>query len=85
MGENMRKELKEQFKKECFPKMLSNWLYNGATSRTMGDLGYFMGYSICKSFYRHSKDKRGAIAAIINLNYVDRSAVTEFLKESKYY
>jgi hypothetical protein len=51
----------------------------------MGDLGYFMGYSICKSFYRHSKDKSEAIKTIINLNYPDQSAVTKFLAESKYY
>jgi hypothetical protein len=84
-GRKHEKELKRQFKKEMFSEDLSNWLYNGATSKTMGDLGYFMGYSICKSFYRHSKDNSTAIKTIINLNYLDQSAVTKFLTESKYY
>jgi hypothetical protein len=84
-GRKHEKELKQEFKKEMFSEDLSNWLYNGATSKTMGDLGYFMGYSICKSFYRHSKDKSAAIKAIINVNYPDQSAVREFLTEAKYY
>ncbi len=84
-GRKNEKELKRQFKKEMFSEDLSHWLYNGSTSKTMGDLGYFMGYTICKSFYRHTKDKRAAMKTIINLNYPDQSAVMTFLKESKYY
>jgi hypothetical protein len=84
-GRKNEKELKRQFKKEMFSEDLSNWLYNGATSKTIGDLGYFMGYSICKSYYHHSKDKTAAIKAIINVNYPDQSDVIKFLKESGYY
>ncbi|TDW97447.1 gliding motility protein GldB-related protein [Dinghuibacter silviterrae] len=84
-GRTHEKELKQQFKKDMFSEDLSHWLYNGATSKTMGDLGYFMGYSICKSFYSHAKNKNTAIKAIINLNYPDSVAVKEFLKESRYY
>ena len=62
-----------------------NWLYNGSTSKTMGDLGYFMGYTICKSYYRQANNKNKAIKDIINLNYSDRSAIIQFLKESKYF
>lgn len=84
-GRKNETALKQQFKKDMFSEDLSHWLYNGATSKTMGDLGYFMGYSICKSFYRHAQDKSAAIKAIIQLNYVDQAEVTGFLRESGYY
>ena len=84
-GRKHEKELKRAFKKEMYSEDLSHWLYNGATSKTMGDLGYFMGYSICRSFYRHAKDKTGAIKKIIRLDYRDSGAVKEFLRESGYY
>ena len=84
-GRKNEKALKLQFKKEMLSEDYSNWLYNGATSKTMGDLGYFMGYAICRAYYRHSADKREAIKNIIGLNYADQSAVMQFLTESKYY
>ena len=84
-GRKHEKTLKQQFKTEMLAEDLSNWLYNGATTKTMGDLGYFMGYAICKAYYRHSDNKSTAIKEIIGLNYSDRSAVMQFLAESKYY
>ena len=84
-GRKNEKQLKEQFQQEMFAEDYSNWLYNGATAKTMGDLGYFMGYAICKSYYRHAKDKKEAIKHILRLNYADLTAIKEFLVESKYY
>ena len=84
-GRKNEKTLKQQFKKEMLAEDFSNWLYNGATSKTMGDLGYFMGYAICKAYYQHSNNKRVAIKDIIGLNYSDQAAVMQFLAESKYY
>jgi len=84
-GRKHEQELKEQFKKEMYGEDFSNWLYNGTTTKTMGDLGYFMGYAICRSYYRHAKDKQLAIKQIIRLNYADADAVKKFLIESGYY
>lgn len=84
-GRKNEKTLKLQFKKEMSGEDFSNWLYNGATTKTMGDLGYFMGYAICKAYYRHSKNKSQAIKEIIGLNYADQTAIMQFLAESKYY
>ena len=84
-GRKNEKMLKRQFKKEMLAEDYSNWLYNGASSKTMGDLGYFMGYAICKAYYRHSNNKSAAIKNIIGLNYSDQSAIMQFLAESKYY
>ena len=78
-------ELREQFKLEMFTTVYNNWLYNGSTTKTVADLGYYMGYAICKSYYNNSPDKKKAIKEIIELNYSDSIAVEDFLTRSKYY
>jgi hypothetical protein len=84
-GREHEGELKESFKLDMFTPAYSNWLYNGSTTKTVADLGYFMGYTICKAFYNKSPDKRRAIKDIIELNYSDTTAVENFLTKSKYY
>jgi len=84
-GRENEQVLKAQFKKEMYSEDLSNWLYNGTTTKTMGDLGYFMGYTICKSYYRQATNKHQAIQQIIRLNYADTAEVKKFLDDSKYY
>lgn len=77
--------LKEQFKEEMFAATYDNWLYNGADAKTVADLGYFMGYAICRSYYEQAANKKEAIKQIITLNYADSTAVEQFLKDSKYF
>ncbi|HEY5826449.1 MAG TPA: hypothetical protein VIT44_18895 [Cyclobacteriaceae bacterium] len=84
-GRKHEKELKEQFEKEMYSEDFSNWLYNGATTKTVGDLGYFMGYTICKSYYKNANDKKTALKEIIELNYSDSAMVKAFLAKSGYY
>ncbi|WP_160715967.1 DUF2268 domain-containing putative Zn-dependent protease [Chitinophaga solisilvae] len=84
-GRENEKALKEAFKKEMMGEDYSNWLYNGTVTKTMGDLGYFMGYTICKSYYKRAKDKQQAVKDIITLNYADQAAITAFLSASAYY
>lgn len=48
------------------------------------DLGYFMGYAICKSFYQKATDKKQAIKQIVELDYANPKAVEDFLKKSGY-
>jgi len=45
---------------------LSKWLNNG-TLQTPGDLGYWVGYRIVKSYYQHATDKRRALREILTL------------------
>jgi len=78
-------ELKASFKREMFSKSISNWLYNGSNAKTVADLGYFMGYQICKSYYANASDKKKAVEDIIELNYSDTTAVEAFLQKSGYY
>jgi hypothetical protein len=84
-GRVHEKELKEQFKKEMFTSFYSNWLYNGSSAKAVADLGYFMGYSICKTYYNNSPDKKKAVKEIIELNYSDTTVAENFLKKSGYY
>lgn len=78
-------ELKKQFKEEMFSSYLPNWLYNGTSKGEKADLGYFIGYEICKSYYNQAINKKQAIKEIIELKYNDEKAVEKFLKQSKFY
>jgi hypothetical protein len=44
-----------------------------------------MGYTICKSYFTGSSNKKQAIKNIIELNYSDSKAVEKILEMSKYY
>ena len=84
-GKNHDKELKQKFKNELNSINHKNWLYNANESNNTADLGYYMGYAICKSYYESFTDKKLAIKSIIELNYSDKSEVENFLLESNYY
>jgi Predicted Zn-dependent protease (DUF2268) len=46
----------------------SDWLYNGpGTPQKPGDLGYWVGYRIVKSYYQHAPNKLGAVSDIIQV------------------
>lgn len=83
-GRQHESQLKESFKIDMFSTEMSNWLYNGANV-AHADLGYFMGYAICKSYYNHHPNKKKAVKDIIELNIQDALQVQGFLTASKYY
>ena len=84
-GREHESTLKEDFKVEMLSANYSNWLYNGSNAKTVADLGYFMGYSICKAYCNNAPDKKKAIKEIIELNYSDSAVAEDFLKRSNYY
>ncbi len=45
---------------------LSDWIYNSKPGNP-GDLGYWVGYRIVKSYYQNASDKRQALRDIIGL------------------
>jgi hypothetical protein len=58
----------EEFLKEQDSKDLSHWLYNGpGTPEKPGDLGYWIGYRICKAYYLKATDKRLAMKTLLEL------------------
>ena len=72
------------FEKDMLGQETKNWLYNGDNApKGIADLGYFIGYEICKSYYDKSKNKKKALKKIVELNY-DKKEVQNFLAKSKY-
>ena len=84
-GDAHEAALKEKFKQEMFSDNFQSWMYEGNNAVTVADLGYYMGYTICRSYYKNAKNKKKAIAEIIELNYADTVAVENFLARSGYY
>lgn len=84
-GRANAEKIKERFKKEMFSSNFSNWLYNGGRKGESADLGYYVGYEICKSYYNLAKDKKQAIKDIIELNYDNDKAVEDFLSKSEFF
>ncbi|MFB6454454.1 DUF2268 domain-containing putative Zn-dependent protease [Chitinophaga sp. Hz27] len=83
-GKQHEKELWLKFTKQLHGKDISNWLYNGAVKGELSDLGYYMGYIICKSFYYHHSDKAEAIRQLLSLPYEDTAGLDHFLRLSRY-
>ncbi|WP_379086915.1 DUF2268 domain-containing putative Zn-dependent protease [Pedobacter sp. UC225_65] len=85
-GKAHEAELKEKFKAQLFLTDYSDWLYNGTSnSFGVGDLGYYMGYAICKTYYDQVKDKKAAIKELIELDYGNDEVVEAFLKKTNYF
>ncbi len=79
------KMLWERFSVEMDGANSKNWLYNGSEAKDEpADLGYFMGYAICKSFYDNAADKHQAFIDIVRLNYQSKADVDAFFTGSKY-
>jgi hypothetical protein len=58
---------------------LSQWIDNGSLTDP-GDLGYWVGYRIVRSYYDHAADKRQALAEIVEM-----SDAKAFLAKSSWY
>ncbi|RYY21309.1 MAG: hypothetical protein EOO04_18470 [Chitinophagaceae bacterium] len=83
-GKNRESELKPRFRSEMMRRSTAGWLFNSDRSEHP-DLGYYIGYAICKSYYDNATDKKKAIRDIIELDYNSRMAVSAFLDQSGYY
>lgn len=60
------KEIESAFVADEDNTDLSKWLDN-STMDKQGDLGYWVGYRIAKSYYQHAADKRQALREIIEM------------------
>jgi hypothetical protein len=71
-GNLHERELWNEFRAVMYGRDFSGWLYNGAAFMASGaylerpvDLGYFIGYKICQSYYQRAPDKTKAIRDIL--------------------
>ncbi|BAV07966.1 DUF2268 domain-containing putative Zn-dependent protease [Filimonas lacunae] len=84
-GKQHENEVWELFVKEWEGKDVSNWLYNGGDKKEgQADLGYFIGYAICKAYYQQAANKQQALIDMITLNLEDKQALSRFLVTSHY-
>lgn len=84
-GKANASSIKELFKKEMFLSDYANWLYNGSQRSEDADLGYYVGYEICKAYYQQAKNKTQAIKDIIELDFSNDQDVELFLERSGFY
>jgi hypothetical protein len=73
-------EIESAFAADEDSQDLSKWLYNRAYQKPSAgqgsggrppwppDLGYWVGYRICKAYYQHAKDKRQAFRDILEIS-----------------
>lgn len=73
------KEIETAFLKDQDNTELSAWLDN-STFEKPGDLGYWIGHRIAKSYYQHAPDKRQAVRDMLQL-----SDAKAFLAKSGWY
>ena len=60
------KFIADEFKKDRYGEDLSRWMYNGDIKDRPVDIGYTLGYLVCKSYYKNSPDKQKAIYTLLN-------------------
>ncbi|MDE2137711.1 MAG: lytic murein transglycosylase [Gammaproteobacteria bacterium] len=62
------RDIETQFVRDEESLDTSRWLYNGPGKPDWPqDLGYWVGYRICKSYYQHAADRRHALADILEM------------------
>jgi uncharacterized protein YjaZ len=75
----------EKFREEMNTTLNDNWVSTGDNPKLMArDLGYFVGYQICRSYYAGATDKKAALKEIIELDYSSKEAVQSFFRASHY-
>jgi len=84
-GNKHEAEVWQLFEKNMFTQQNDNWVSTGNNPTLPApDLGYFVGYKICKTYYDKAPDKKEAIKNIIELDYADTKAVNDFFAQSGY-
>ena len=72
--------IEQAFEKDAAGTDISHWLYNGVgTPDKPGDLGYWVGYRIVKTYYAQARDKKAAVDTLL---HIDNASAPQFLKDS---
>ncbi|RYD71135.1 MAG: hypothetical protein EOP53_24180, partial [Sphingobacteriales bacterium] len=84
-----KKKIWEDFKEEMYLQRYYNWIANGdqESAEKPADLGYYVGYEICKAYYERATDKKQAIRDFFNLQdyklFLEESGYDEMMKNWK--
>ena len=80
-AQGKEKQIWKDFKKEMYLDRAYNWIANSdrETAEKPADLGYWVGYQICKAYYVNSKDKKQAIYDMLHIQDYKK-----FLEQSRF-
>lgn len=66
MAKGREREIETAFLADMDKTDISAWLYNGSREQS-GDLGYWVGYRIARTYYQHAADQRQALREILEM------------------
>lgn len=77
------KSIWADFKKEMYLDRAYNWIANSdqETDQKPADLGYWVGYQICKAYYEQASDKQKAIYEMLHIQDYKKFLATSKLDE----
>jgi hypothetical protein len=85
-GFKNEEKIKQEYSKEMFSPNVYNWLWNSPDNQfKMRDLGYFVGYAICKKYYEQADNKKQAIKDLIELNYNNENDLISLVDKANYF
>jgi hypothetical protein len=85
-GKKNDEKIKNAFAKELFTDFEGMWFWGNANNQfQIGDLGYYIGYAISKSYFEKSENKEKAIQEMITLNYLDKTTLHQFVDKANYF
>lgn len=85
-GYKNEERIKREFEKEMFSPNIYNWIMNSLENQFgMRDLGYFVGYAICKKYYEACNDKKTAVKEMIELDYNNEKELIKFVEKTDYF
>ena len=68
LADPQEEQIWKQFKQEMYGNNYSNWIGNGGDENIeIPDLGYYIGYKICESYYDSIEDKKRAVRDILTI------------------
>lgn len=69
LAKGHERKIWEDFKKDMYFNRKRDWIANGdqETPEKPADLGYWVGYRICKAYYEEQKDKKQAIYDMLHV------------------
>lgn len=85
-GFKNEEKIKSAFEIEMFSPNIYNWIMNDPDNQFgMRDLGYFVGYAICKKYYEQAANKKLAVKEMIELDYNNENELIKFVEKTKYF
>lgn len=73
------------FKKEMFTGAYNHWFYNGGSVAEKADMGYYVGYEICKGYYNKAKNKKQALKDLMQIDLSNEADAEKILSGSGYF